>query len=314
MHGRIVSMQHAVRALLAIVVLLFTAVPALADNWVAVKLRGQVMQLIDKDWLELRRGDIVPDDRVIRTMKSGRVTFQRGREIIEVGPQTQIRIVDKPGRNFTTVLQDFGTVSVEADVRNVEHFSVRTPHLAAVVKGTKFTVTSGKSDASVKVTRGRVAVEDQHSGQSVLVVAGQTASTDGHGLAVSGRGSDKTVILDKSGKPVAGSVVSELFGPSNGKGGVVGNVIGSTGNAIGGTVGNTVTGVGNTVSHVGDAVGGTVSSVTGGVGSTVSSVGGSVGDAVGGSVGSTVSTVTETVGGTVGAVGGAVGGLVGGLL
>lgn len=309
-------MQHALRALLAVVVLLFTAATALADNWVAVKLRGQVLQLIDQQWLDLKRGDVVPDDRVIRTMKSGRVTFQRGRELIEVGPQTQIRIVDKPGRSFTTVLQDFGTVSIEADVRNVEHFSVKTPHLAAVVKGTKFTVTSGKSDASVKVTRGRVAVEDQHSGQSVLVTAGQTASTEvGGNLDVSGRGSNKAVIVDRFGKPVVHDVVSDLFGPAggSGKGGAVGNALGSTGSAIGGSVGGTVGAVGGTVSAVGSAAGSTVSAVSSGVGNTVSSVGDSVGGAVGGSVGSTVSSVTETVGGTVGSVGGAVGGLVGGL-
>lgn len=305
-------MRHAVRAVLAAIVLLVSIMPALADNWVALKLRGQVMQLVDKQWLVLQRGDVVPDDRVIRTMETGKVQFQRGRETIDLGPQTQIRIIDKPGRKYTTVLQDFGSVSIEADVRNVEHFSVKTPHLAAVVKGTKFVVTSGKSKASVKVTRGRVAVEDEHSGQSVVVVAGQTASTEtGQSLDVTGRGSNKAVILDEDGQPVVKE--SRNSGGANGSSNR-GNVVGNTVNSVGGAVGNTVNSVGNTVSSATSTVGNTVSSTTGTVGDTVSSVGGSVGDAVGGSVGSTVSSATETVGNTVGAVGGAVGGLIGGLL
>lgn len=305
-------MRHAVRAVLAAIVLLVSIMPALADNWVAVKLRGQVMQLVDKQWLALQRGDVVPDDRVIRTMETGKVQFQRGRETIDLGPQTQIRIVDKPGRQYTTVLQDFGSVSIEADVRNVEHFSVKTPHLAAVVKGTKFVVTSGKSKASVKVTRGRVAVEDEHSGQFVVVVAGQTASTEtGQPLDVTGRGSNKAVILDEDGQPVVKE--SRNSGGANGSSGR-GNVVGNTVNSVGGAVGTTVNSVGNTVSTATSTVGNTVSSTTSTVGDTVSSVGGSVGDAVGGSVGSTVSSATETVGSTVGAVGGAVGGLIGGLL
>lgn len=283
-------MRHVVRAAVAAIVLLVSIIPALADNWVAVKLRGQVLQLVDKQWLELQRGDVVPDDRFIRTLKSGKVQFQRGRETIDLGPQTQVRIFDKPGRQFTTVRQDFGSVAIEADVRNVEHFSVETPHLAAVVKGTKFVVTSGKSKASVKVTRGRVAVADEHSGQSVVVVAGQTASTEvGQSLEVTGRGSNKAMIVDQDGQPVVKESQKSTSGSgSSGRGSVVGDTVNSVGNTVG--------------------------SATGTVGSTVSSVGSTVGDAVGGSVGSTVSSATETVGGTVGAVGGAVGGLVGGLL
>jgi len=283
-------MRHAVRAALAAIVLLVSIIPALADNWVAVKLRGQVMQLVDKQWLVLQRGDVVPDDRVIRTMDTGKVQFQRGRETIDLGPQTQIRIIDKPGRQYTTVRQDFGSVAIEADVRNLEHFSVETPHLAAVVKGTKFAVTSGKSTASVKVTRGRVAVEDEHSGQSVVVVAGQTARTEiGQPLDVSGRGSNKAVILDENGQPVIReSQKASGANSSSDRGNVVGNTVNS--------------------------VGETVTSTTSTVGDTVSSAGSSVGDVVGGSVGSTVSSATETVGNTVGAVGGAVGGLIGGLL
>lgn len=283
-------MRHAIRAALAAIILLIAVAPSLADDWVAVKLRGAVVQLIANEWVELKRGDVVPDDRVVRTLKSGKVQFKRGRETIDLGPQTQIQIVDKPGRLFTTVKQHFGTVSIEADVRNVEHFAVHTPHLAAVVKGTKFVVTSGKSKATVKVTRGAVAVEDGHNGQSVVVVAGQTASTEiGEDMAVAGRGKLPTVV-DEGGQPVA---AAEKGSTKDGSGQSSGN--GGNGNGNGG-------------------VGNTVSSAASSVGNAVSSAGGAAGDAVGGPVGSAVGQAAETVGNTVGAAGGAVGGLVGGLL
>ena len=143
--------------------LLSTASTALSDDWTAMKLRGLVFQLIDKQWVKLDRGMVVPDDRVIRTMAGAQVQFRRGDETIDVGGNTQIQIHDRgtAGKPATTVRQYFGTVAIEAQVEEVQHFSVQTPYLAAVVKGTRFTVTSGKAGASVSVQRGHVAVEDR---------------------------------------------------------------------------------------------------------------------------------------------------------
>ena len=182
---------------------------AIADDWVATKLRGGVLQLVDGDWVKLRRGDIVSDDSVIRTVKGGRVAFERGDETIEMGGDTQIQIIDRSGRKFTTVRQHFGSVTVEADVRQVQHFAVQTPHLAAVVKGTRFTVVSGRDEAKVSVQRGHVAVEDSDTHQTTLLSVGQSASTADGGipLAVSGRGT-MPVIYAANGKPAVGSAAT----------------------------------------------------------------------------------------------------------
>ena len=183
---------------------------ALADDWVATKLRGHVLQLVGNQWAPLGRGDVISDDRVIRTVKGGRVTFQRGNETIDVGANTQIQIRDRSGQQFTTVQEHFGTVIVEADVRNVQHFAVTTPQMAAVVKGTRFTVTSGKSGARVSVERGHVAVEDRDTQQTTLLAVGQSAETsNGTPLHVEGKGELPTVYA-ANGKPVS---------PEAGKGG-----------------------------------------------------------------------------------------------
>lgn len=180
---------------------------ALADDWVATKLRGVVLQLVDGDWVKLKRGDVVPDDRVIRTLKFGRVAFERGNETIDLGGDTQVQIIDRSGRQFTTVKQYFGTVAVDAEAQNVQHFAVSTPHLAAVVKGTRFTVVSGKDQAKVTVQRGHVAVEDDDTHQKTLLAAGQAARTGDGGapLEVSGRGT-LPVVYAANGKPLSADV------------------------------------------------------------------------------------------------------------
>lgn len=190
---------------------------AVADDWIASKVRGPVMQWSGGQWVQIRRGDIVPDDRVLRTLESGRITLERGNEIIELFSQTQIRIFDKPGRIYTTVKQDFGKVAVQADIRQVEHFAVQTPLLAAVVKGTKFTVISGEHSAEVSVQRGHVAVEDTDTNQTTLLAAGESASTEDGGapLLVEGHGKSP-VVFGEDGKPV--SVPGRGKGSENGNG------------------------------------------------------------------------------------------------
>jgi hypothetical protein len=181
------------------------AMPVSADDWVASKLRGVVLTLVDGQWVKLERGQTVPDDRVIRTLKTGRVVFQRGAETIELGGDTQVQIFDRSGKRFTTVKQYFGTVGVEAEVQNVQHFGVQTPYLAAVVKGTKFVVTSDEDGARVDVKRGQVAVQDSDTNQSTLVAAGQSVETSsGAPLDVSGKG-ELPDVVDARGRVVASS-------------------------------------------------------------------------------------------------------------
>lgn len=188
-------------------VLVLSPLVSLADDWAADKLRGQVVQLVGSQWQPLTRGMVVPDSRMVRTMKTGHVTFVRGTETVELGPDTQIQIHDKAGsKPFTTVKQYFGSVSVEADIRRVQHFGVDTPFLAAVVKGTRFTVTSDKAGSSVGVRRGHVAVENLHTHSMVTLSVGQTAivgAAKADETKVSGSGKLPTVV-DTHGDPIDG--------------------------------------------------------------------------------------------------------------
>ena len=148
---------------------------AVADDWTAVRLRGGVFALENGGWTQLVRGSVVSDDRVIKSAPGGRITLVRGSETIELGSNTTAQISDRSG--FTTVYNHEGTVGIDAEARNVKHFAVQTPFLAAVVKGTAFTVQSSSTASTVTVARGTVEVEDEQNDARVNVAAGEQVSS-----------------------------------------------------------------------------------------------------------------------------------------
>src|SRR5690606_9806762 len=64
---------------------------------------------------------------------------------------------------------------VDVERRNVQHFSVQTPYLAAVVKGTRFTVVVDGRSARVNVERGVVQVQDTGNDLVTDIRPGQQA-------------------------------------------------------------------------------------------------------------------------------------------
>ena len=163
---------------------LLGSAPALADDWVADKLHGGVFVHFHGAWVALKRGDIVSDSAVIRTGSDGAVRFTRDQETIDLAAETQIQIFDRTGQRYTVVLEAQGAVNVEANVENVKHFEVRTPYVAAVVKGTIFSVMTTSKGSLVETFRGRVAVTSARTAQRVDVPAGHMAAVSAtHGMA-----------------------------------------------------------------------------------------------------------------------------------
>jgi FecR-like protein len=153
------------------------------DVWITTAASQQVSLGADT---ALKPGDS------IRTGRNGRVLLVRGEERIMVLPNTAIGIPSEQKPDLpTSITQQVGTILLEVEKRNVQHFEVETPYLAAVVKGTKFRVTVEKNKSRVDVFRGQVQVSDFKSGQNVLVLPGQAARTSvngSSGLLLSGRG------------------------------------------------------------------------------------------------------------------------------
>ncbi|WID99280.1 FecR family protein [Bosea vestrisii] len=152
------------------------------DAWIA---GSGVQQVSLGQATTLKPGD------TIRTGRNGRVLLVRGAESMLISANSQVAVPVTAGSGRSTILQQAGSILLDVEKRNVQHFEVETPFLAAVVKGTQFRVTVTSGIAKVDVQRGQVQVSDFRSGQFVLVQPGQAASVAGSGavgLKLSGTG------------------------------------------------------------------------------------------------------------------------------
>src|SRR6266481_6158104 len=178
------------------------------EAWSISKSSGEVwMTTTGAQTVSLSQQDVLKPGDTIRTGRNGRILLVRGAETILVSPNSVIGLPteNKDGLS-TTIVQQAGSILLEVEKRNVKHFEVETPYLAAVVKGTQFSVTIKAASTSVDVRRGQVEVSDFRSGQTAQVMPGQVATAFAHGkpgLSLSGSGTFNPI---EQGKPRASSI------------------------------------------------------------------------------------------------------------
>ncbi len=115
----------------------------------------------------LRAGDVVA------TGKHSRAVLVRGEEYVVVSPLSRLRIsAPKKSGGVMQFFEEVGNVLFRIDKKATPHFGVQTPYLAAVVKGTTFSVTVSESGAAVQVTEGAVQVSTLDGGASQLLSPG----------------------------------------------------------------------------------------------------------------------------------------------
>jgi hypothetical protein len=124
----------------------------------------------------------VPLGAVIATEDDGRLSLTDGASVVTLSPGTEIEIREPPAPGKTSIFQRIGILMLEVERRARQHFEVETPYLAAVVKGTRFSVSVADAGAAVHVTDGMVEVSAPAAGRPVLVHPGQTATIDAHAL------------------------------------------------------------------------------------------------------------------------------------
>ncbi len=165
---------------------------AFAKEWRVGKSSGEVwVTPAGGQQTPLTEATIVRAGDSVRTGQTGRVLLKRGEETLLVSPNSVVSIgPEKEGGLTTTLVQQAGTILLEVEKRNVKHFAVETPYLAAVVKGTQFRVSVNQGDSRVDVLRGQVEVQDFKSGQYTTVMPSQTATVSlaSVGLLLSGSG------------------------------------------------------------------------------------------------------------------------------
>jgi hypothetical protein len=207
-----------ISALLLAVSLLTYQVPgasAAGRSWQVSKASGEV-------WvtnLGVQRASVTSETTIragdqIMTGQSGRVLLVRGEETILISPNTVIAISDKTADGMTTtIVQRAGSILLEVEKRNVKHFEVDTPYLAAVVKGTKFSVSLDDAGSHVEVFRGQVEVSSHKSGEVAQVMPGQAAMVSAKGssnMSLSGSGSFQPI---EKGAPRGVSVMAMTVPP-----------------------------------------------------------------------------------------------------
>jgi hypothetical protein len=176
--------------------------------WSVSKSSGDVwITTTSAEQVSLKPEEILKPGDTVRTGRNGRVLLVRGEETILIAPNSVIGLpTEKKEGLSTTIVQQAGSILLEVEKRNVKHFEVETPYLAAVVKGTQFSVTINAASTSVEVRRGQVEVSDFKSGQIAQVMPGQVATAFAQGkpgLSMSGLGTFNPI---EQGKPRASSI------------------------------------------------------------------------------------------------------------
>jgi hypothetical protein len=131
-----------------------------------------------------------------------------------ISPRSQLRLPATAAPNrIMQVIQDFGTSLFRIQKKSTPHFGVQTPYLAAVVKGTTFTVTVGPEGSSVQVTEGAVQVSTLDGGAAELLRPGGIASVGASDLfRLSVNGDTDKVVRSPKAPAAGGAEAKEIKG------------------------------------------------------------------------------------------------------
>ncbi|TRD11952.1 hypothetical protein FGU71_08845 [Erythrobacter insulae] len=136
-----------------------------ASGSVSIVRGGQVLTATKNS--ELEPGDL------IRTGAKGRAVLVRGEEFVVVSPRAELQVAEP--QEAGPVIQFFqylGNALFKIEKKTTPHFGVKTPYMAAVVKGTTFNVSVSASRASVQVTEGAVEVATNNDLEAALLTPG----------------------------------------------------------------------------------------------------------------------------------------------
>src|SRR5687768_17184572 len=173
------------RLILIVLSFFFLTTPALArehktDMWIVSQRSGDA-RVVHRGLqpASLRANAALAPGDVVITGASGRATLARGSDYIVIAPHSELRLpANTQQSGFTRVVQQLGTMLFKVKHTGVPHFAVDTPMLAAVVKGTTFTVIVDRDRSAVQVVEGTVEVTATDGGMSELVNGGRTVFID----------------------------------------------------------------------------------------------------------------------------------------
>jgi hypothetical protein len=228
-------------AVVGLLMLLGIAPATAAEPWVAANVQGAVLMQLGDQWTEVATGDSIASGLPVRTLQHGHVELRRRAELLELAPNTVMRVGDDGARG--TVEQFAGELTlIESRGRP---YRLVTPAFTAATGGAVVISTIMAGAVSLSVQRGRVPLRVK--GRNLVLTAGQTFSS-GSGAGFTVTGGTAAGAASAAADPDDGAS-GDADKPDNGagNGGVPGND-GQNGNAGGngnGNAGGNVNGNGN---------------------------------------------------------------------
>jgi hypothetical protein len=143
-----------VAVLLIIMVGLVTPVRAVSETaWSVLAVSGDASwrpaAVRVGGWQELQANARIPDGAEIRTGGNGSAVVAKSLDRIEIRANTSVVVAASVSSNATQMYQSSGSATYTVEKRPAGTFSVRTPYVLAVVKGTKFDVDITNRETSV---------------------------------------------------------------------------------------------------------------------------------------------------------------------
>jgi hypothetical protein len=129
------------------------------STWTVSEMSGSV-QVAHRGMSRIAtRGLSVTAGDTVTTGPGARAVLVRGTEYMMVAAGSRLQLQpEAQSSGFTQMIEEFGNVVFMIKKKATPHFEVRTPYLAAVVKGTTFAVGVTPQGASVQVLEGAVEV------------------------------------------------------------------------------------------------------------------------------------------------------------
>jgi hypothetical protein len=204
--------RHRLGAIALIVLGLIWAAPtpslgAGTGEWTLVETQGDVqLQQSAGGWTLVSNSSAVHPGSILKTGSTGRAVLTSNGDRIVVAPNSYLELPADglSGAGAAHVRQNLGTLLYDMVPRAADRFRVETPYLAAVIKGTVFTVAVDGASAAVHVVKGVVQVTNAQGQHATLVYPGQTATVQAR------PGSDVRVLgTQRSSDPGNGSSAAQ---------------------------------------------------------------------------------------------------------
>ena len=163
------------RMAIAVSAIALSATGAFAADWKLVEVAGVVrIAAPGKAPAPAAANQVLPVGSIVTTAAGGRAALFNGKQRATLGPNSRMSVAPESNDGMTRVMQDLGSILFQVDKKPSQHFRVETPLLAAVVKGTTFTVNVEMGADSVHVAEGLVEVRANQGSATRDVGAGAT--------------------------------------------------------------------------------------------------------------------------------------------